>query len=74
MNDETRKRIQEDLPYLVCRGTEVLAAFTDRGSAEAFETMVQYRQDFSETPRVWIDCKERWRGPSDDWHEPKEVF
>ncbi len=55
MNKETRAMVMDEFPYLVCRGTEVLAGFVDRGSAEAFETMVQYRQDFRETPRIWID-------------------
>ena len=55
MNKETRAMVMEEFPYLVCLGTEVLARFVDRGSAEAFETMVQWRQDYSETPRVWID-------------------
>lgn len=62
MNKETREMIMDELPYLVCRGTEVLAGFTDRGAAEAFATMVQWRQDYSETPRVWIDdAGEAWK-------------
>lgn len=74
MNKETRKMIQDDLPYLVCRGDEVLGAFTTHGDAEMFLTVLQFKQDWDEKPYLWIDCKEHWSGPSDDWHEPKEVF
>lgn len=55
MNKETRETIMDELPYLVCRGTEVLGGFMKRADAEAFTGMVAWRQDYSETPRVWID-------------------
>jgi hypothetical protein len=55
MNKETRETIMDELPYLVCRGTEVLGGFMKRADAEAFAGMVEWRQDYSETPRVWID-------------------
>lgn len=55
MNKETREIIMDELPYLVCCGTEVLAGFTTRKNAEAFAGMVEWRNDYSDAIRIWID-------------------
>lgn len=55
MDDDAREMIQEDLPYLVCSGDEVIAAFTDHGDAQVFLGILGFRQDASGQSRLWID-------------------
>ena len=55
MNKETREMIKDELPYLVCCGTNVLAGFVKRADAEAFAGMIEWRNDYSDEIRIWID-------------------
>lgn len=55
MNKETREIVMDELPYLVCSGTKVLAGFVKRADAEAFAGMIEWRNDYSDEIRIWID-------------------
>ena len=69
-------KIPEDWPYMVRRGSEVVAAFYERGDAVMFETILRFKQDWKDEPHIWIDCEERDRRAAlpDDWVEHSDEY